>query len=125
MHELSVAHAVVSTVVEALPAGPSAPRVLEVHVRVGVLSGVVPDALSYAYDVAAEGTPLADAALHVERSPVVIHCAECDGDAELLGTTDFRCPACGTPSGDVRGGRELEVLRLVLDDAPALAGGMP
>lgn len=123
MHELSVAHAVVSTVTEALPAG--SPRVLEVHVRVGVLSGVVPEALTYAYDVAAEGTPLADAALHIERTPVVIHCPACGGDRELPGTTDFRCPTCGTPSGDVRAGRELEVVRLVLDDAPALAGGTP
>lgn len=117
MHELSVAHAVVSTVIEALPADPDAPRVLEVHVRIGMLSGVVPDALSYAYDVAAEGTPLADAALHIERTPVVIHCPGCDADVTLPGTTDFRCPSCGTPSGDVRGGRELEVVRVVLDDS--------
>lgn len=114
MHELSIAHAVVTTVVDALPE--DAPRVLEVHVRIGMLSGVVPDALTFAYDVAAEGTPLADAALHIERTPVVIHCSSCAADVTIEGTTDFRCPTCGTPSGDVRSGKELEVVRLVLDE---------
>ena len=114
MHELSVAHAVVSTVVDALP--PDTPRVLEVHVRIGALSGVVPEALAFAYDVAAEGTLLSDAALHVERTPVVVHCAPCEEDVTLEGTTDFRCPACGAPSGDVRSGKELEVVRVVLDE---------
>jgi len=118
MHELSVAHAIVSTVVEALPE--DAPRVLEVRVRIGVLSGVVPDALSYAYDVAAQGTPLADAPLRIERAPIVIHCAACDATRTLPGTTDFSCPECGAPSGDVRDGRDMEIVSLVLDDQPAV-----
>jgi hydrogenase nickel incorporation protein HypA/HybF len=75
MHELSVAHAVVSTVVEALPSPDT--RVTQVRLRIGELSGIVPQALEFAYDVAAEGTPLADAALVIVRSPVVIACPTC------------------------------------------------
>jgi len=118
MHELSVAHAIVSTVVEALPE--DSPRVLEVRVRIGVLSGVVPEALTYAYDVAAQDTPLADAGLHIERAPVVIHCSPCDADRILLGTTDFTCSTCGAPSNDVRDGKEMEILSIVLEDEPAV-----
>lgn len=118
MHELSVAHAIVSTVVEALPE--DAPRVLEVRVRIGVLSGVVPDALVYAYDVAAQGTPLADAALHIQRAPVVVHCAPCDADRTLATTTDFTCPECGTPSADVVDGKDMEILSIVLEDEPVV-----
>lgn len=118
MHELSVAHAIVSTVVEALPEG--APRVLEVRVRIGVLSGVVPDALLYAYDVAAQETALADAALHIERAPLVVHCAACDVDRTLATTTDFTCPECGAPCGDVIDGKEMEILSIVLEDEPVV-----
>lgn len=118
MHELSVAHAIVSTVVEALPH--DAPRVIEVRVRIGVLSGVVPDALSYAYDVAAQGTPLADAALHIERAPVVVHCAACDADRTLATTTDFSCPECGVPCADVVDGKDMEILSIALEDEPAV-----
>ncbi len=55
MHELSIAHAVVSTVLQALPE--SKPRVTEVSLRIGRLSGVVPQALHFAYDVATADTP--------------------------------------------------------------------
>jgi hydrogenase nickel incorporation protein HypA/HybF len=114
MHELSVAHAVVSTVVDALPA--PAPRVLQVRLRIGELSGIVPQALEFAYDVAAQGTPLADAALVIERSPIVIHCPTC-GPQQLPGTQDFRCPSCEQPCGNVIGGKELEILDVTLDEA--------
>lgn len=114
MHELSVAHAVVSTVVRSLPT--PAPRVLQVRLRIGALSGIVPEALEFAYDVAAEGTPLADAALVIERTPVRIACPRC-GEQELSGTTDFRCPQCQQPCGDVVGGKELDILDITLDDA--------
>jgi len=117
MHELSVAHAVVSTVIDALPT--PAPRVTQVRLRIGELSGIVPQALEFAYDVATEGTPLADAALVVERSPIVIRCATC-GERELPSARNFRCPTCGEPSGDVVGGKELEIVDITLEE-PELA----
>ncbi len=115
MHELSVAHAVVNTVVDALP--DPAPRVLQVRLRIGELSGIVPQALEFAYDVAAQGTALADAALVIERSPIVIDCPTC-GEQQLAGARDFSCPACGVPCGVVVGGKELEVVDVTLDDLP-------
>jgi hydrogenase nickel incorporation protein HypA/HybF len=114
MHELSVAHAVVSTVIDSLPN--PAPRVLQVRLLIGELSGIVPQALEFAYDVAADGTPLADAALVIERSPVRIACPTC-GEQQLSGTTDFSCPKCGVPCGDVVSGKELEILDITLDEA--------
>lgn len=119
MHELSVAHAVVSTVTAALPDPP--PRVLEVRLRVGALSGVVPQALEFAYEVAALGTPLADAVLVVESVPVTVHCPACDADGTLAEAYLFVCPTCGEPTGDVRTGKELEVASIVLDAEPPSA----
>jgi len=113
-NELSTAQAIVSTVVDALPS--DAPKVLEVRVRIGVLTGIVPEALVRAYDLAARETPLADSALNVERAPVVIHCPQCDADRLLAGTADLCCPVCGTRSDDVRDGKDMEILSLVLDD---------
>ena len=113
MHELSVAHAIVATVVDGLPE--PAPRVTEVRLLIGGLSGVVPQALEFAYDVAAEGTPLADAALVMERGPIVIGCASC-GEQTLESSRDFRCPVCDTPCGNVVKGKELEIVSITIDD---------
>lgn len=121
MHELSIAHAVVSTVLEALPTPET--RVLQVRLRIGELSGIVPQALEFAYDVAAQGTALADAALVIERSPVVIDCPTC-GAQTLPGTHDFRCPACAVPCGNVVGGKELEILDITLDEPSPVGAGV-
>lgn len=113
MHELSVAHAVISTVVDALPS-PDA-RVTQVRLRIGMLSGVVPQALEFAYDVAAQGTQLADAVLVIERSPIVIACPDC-GVQELQDARKFICPSCSNPCGDVISGKEMEILDITLDE---------
>jgi len=112
VHELSVAHAIVSTVVEALPN--DSVRVTSVTVTIGALSGVVPQALEFAYDVAAEGTSLSDAALVIERTPVVIDCELC-GRQELPGATDFRCPVCAQPCGTVVSGKEMQITNVTYD----------
>ncbi len=114
MHELSIAHAVVSTVTDALP-DPQA-RVTRVRLRIGRLSGVVPQALHFAYDVATAGTPLAGSTLEIQDLPVIINCPTC-GEQELPGIRDFTCGVCGQPCGDIVGGKELEVADVTFDDS--------
>lgn len=119
MHELSVAHALVETVTSAVAANDGEPgRVREVHLRVGELSGVVPDALFFCYDIATMGTALEGSALVVERVPVAGRCDMCGVDAAVNGAVRFVCPICGGPLGALSGGRELEISHVVLDDAP-------
>jgi hydrogenase nickel incorporation protein HypA/HybF len=67
MHELSIAASLIDAAnEEVLRQGVVIVRTL--HVRVGQLSGVVPDALRFAFDVAVEGTPIAGASLVIEES---------------------------------------------------------
>lgn len=118
MHELSIAHAIVTTVSDALPR-PDA-TVSRVTLRIGPLAGVVSQALVFAFDVAAVDTPLAGATLDIVETPVIIQCPTC-GAQELLGVRDFRCPHCQEPCGDVIGGKELEVAEVEFDTPDALA----
>jgi len=107
VHELSIAHSLVGLVQQHLPA--EAARVTSVEVRLGALAGVVRGALEFCYEMAVEGTPLQGSALRIQELPVVIHCPTCDADRTIEGVVSFRCPACGTLSGDVRQGRELDL----------------
>ena len=103
MHEVSVAAAIVSTVREALPG-----RTVEaVEVVVGALSGVVPQALEFAWEVVTADTPLQGALLVVDWVPTTVYCPECE--ATVTPEVGFLCPRCGGLSGDLRTGRELEV----------------
>jgi len=54
MHEL----AVTQSVVDAVRQRTGEQRVLEVRLRVGRLSGVLPDALRFCFDLVTDGTPL-------------------------------------------------------------------
>ena len=67
MHELSIALSLVETVCDELPRLGSGVAVRRVLIRVGPLSGVVPAALKFAFDVAAEGSPIAGSELDIEE----------------------------------------------------------
>jgi hydrogenase nickel incorporation protein HypA/HybF len=124
MHELSIVTSIVETVTETLAALPDSSRgarVLEVRLRVGALASVVPDSLTFCYDIATEGTPLEGSRLVVNVLPVVVHCERCGQDATLDGVQSFRCPRCGELCGDLRQGRELEIDSIEIDEVEETA----
>jgi hydrogenase nickel incorporation protein HypA/HybF len=90
-----------------------------VTLRIGALSCVHEDALRFSFDIVREGTPLADAELRIVAIPVTIWCAACGREAALASIQKFACPDCGTPSGDIRSGRELDLESIELGYADA------
>jgi hydrogenase nickel incorporation protein HypA/HybF len=114
MHELSIALSLIDVASE--EARRRAARVVALHVRVGPLSGVVNEALASAYELAREGSPLADARLVIEETPLVIHCPACGQERPAVSVYQLCCAECGTPAARVTGGRELELFALEIDE---------
>lgn len=85
-----------------------ATRIHRLVLRVGDLSGVVPEALRFALEAMSEGTPAGGAAFEIEVVPVECHCPACDR-AFRPADVVYACPGCGRVSGDVRRGHELEL----------------
>ncbi len=113
MHELSIAMSILDAVQEEVDrSGYGA--VEAIHLRIGRLSGVVPQALQSAYELAAEQTPFASARLVIEEIPIVIHCVRCGRDQAVKSDWQICCAECETPAVDVVHGRELEVSALEL-----------
>jgi hydrogenase nickel incorporation protein HypA/HybF len=108
LHELSLAHSLVEIVCEALPRVGGG-KVRAVRLTLGALAGVVADSLEFCYDIVTRDTPLEGSRLVIRTIPVAIHCPACDRTFELPGVQHFHCSACGTPSADIRRGREIEV----------------
>jgi hydrogenase nickel incorporation protein HypA/HybF len=124
VHELSIAVGLVEIASEQLNAldGGAArrPRVDAVHVRLGALSGIVEEALRFAFEVARDGTPVAGARLVVEHAAAVIACETCRAERTLDDPWSLRCPVCGAPPARLVRGREIELTALeVEDDVPA------
>lgn len=103
MHELSIAESVVAAVLERT----GRRSVTTVRLRVGRLSGVVPDALTFCFEVAADGTPLAGAVLQIEEPTGTAHCRTCASDFTLRDMI-LLCD-CGSADVEVTGGRELQL----------------
>jgi hydrogenase nickel incorporation protein HypA/HybF len=113
MHELSIALSLVDLAQE--EAAREGGRVCVLHLRVGALAGVVPDALHASYEMACAETPLEGSRLVIEEVPVVVFCPECRMSRQLDGVQSFCCPVCGTPTGEVEHGRELELVALEIE----------
>ena len=113
MHELSIMQSALDQVLEkARQAGAS--RVHAIRLRIGVLSGVVPDALQFAFEALADGTPAQGAQLLIEDVPARFWCAACA--REFAATRMFaECPDCHRPSMELRAGREMELTSLEVD----------
>ncbi|GGO87945.1 hydrogenase maturation nickel metallochaperone HypA/HybF [Wenjunlia tyrosinilytica] len=121
MHELSIALAIISQVEDAARRRGSA-AVAEVRVRIGELAGVVPDALTFSFELAREGTLLADAGLEVEIVPARARCPSCAVETLVGVPPDLWCSHCGEPLSQLLAGRELEIAEVVLEDAGTQGG---
>lgn len=96
--------------------GHAGARLEAVLVRIGPLSGVVPEALVSAYDLASSETEFAGSHLLIEHAPISIYCAICRSEQPVVSLQYMSCTVCGTPSADVRSGMELEVFGLQVVD---------
>lgn len=117
MHELSIALAIVELAATRARAGNLS--VAAVHVRIGPLSGVVPEALTFAFDLATAGTPIEGASLRIQTEPVVAWCATCAEARELDDVQHRRCSVCGEFAASIQSGDSLELVALEVADGVA------
>lgn len=109
MHELSIAQSMVELVEEAARGR----RVRRIALEIGVLSGVMSEAIAFCFDIVAEGTPAEGAVLDINEIPAVARCDTCG--------TEFECPSelaacgCGSYRLTYLRGREIKVKSIELD----------
>lgn len=111
MHELSIGSAVVGTAVRHAAGRP----VRTVHLRVGQLRQVVPDSLTFFFELVSRETVCDGARLDVEHVPAVLGCGPCDR-TWTIDVPAFRCPACGGADVRVLAGNELEVESIEVEE---------
>lgn len=77
------------------------------RLAIGRLSGVLPAAVSFCFEVCAAGTPLEGARLEVEEISARVRCRTCREEAPL----DDNIPLCrcGSADLDVLTGQELKI----------------
>ncbi len=103
MHELAITESVVAAVAERVDGA----RVTRVALAIGRLSGVVPDAVRFCFDLCAKGTPLEGSRLEIVEVEGRARCREC-GALQVVDDWLALC-GCGSADLDVSAGRELRI----------------
>ncbi len=111
MHELSITRNVVAIACE--HAGTR--RVHSVHLRVGALSGIDPEAVRFCYDLCTEGTVAAGSRLEIEQVPGRARCDECQKELPLEAPIAL-CPCERRATLTRLGGDELLVTAMEVED---------
>jgi hydrogenase nickel incorporation protein HypA/HybF len=114
VHELGIATAILDRV-RAEARQHARARVTKVGVRIGELSGVNPDALSFGLEALTKDTDLDGLALEIDFRPRVQRCRQCSREfaTEAIFTT---CPDCGSGNTVMLSGDELDISYIELED---------
>jgi hydrogenase nickel incorporation protein HypA/HybF len=116
VHELSMCEAIARTVADHAGGRP----VRSVTVRIGHLRQVVPETLTFSWEMVTRATALDGARMHVEHVPAVVVCATC-GAVTTLDAPILACGTCGTRAVTLRSGDEMLLTSIELGRAAALA----
>ena len=114
MHEMSIAQSVIGTVLKEREAR-GLGTVTCVRLRIGRMSGVLPDALHFAWELATADTELSGAALEVAMTEACFRCAECSNEIPFDDAPE-QCPRCGSTSMRLDGGTDLVIDSLDVEE---------
>jgi hydrogenase nickel incorporation protein HypA/HybF len=111
---MSIAQSLVEIIQEEM-ARHNAGTLRAVRLQVGEMSAIVPDSLSFCFEVITAGTNMEGARLIMEIIPVEGKCRAC-GETFTVKDFTFICPACGGTGVDAASGQELSIVELEVDE---------
>ena len=114
MHEMSIAESLLNmAIAEAQKQG--CDTLLRVCVEYGVLSGIMPEALSFCFETLVQNGPHEQAQLELKAIPARLRCPLCNAEFEC-GSRDALyqpCPECGEAYGyNLSEGHELVLAQI-------------
>jgi hydrogenase nickel incorporation protein HypA/HybF len=115
VHELSLV-AGLFDILEEKAREQKAIRITAVKLRVGRLSGVVPDLLQSAFETFKKGTLAEEARLEIEAVPYSFRCGAC-GAESFRDEPPYTCAVCGSADLELLGGMELVVEKIEVEIA--------
>ncbi|WP_305046802.1 hydrogenase maturation nickel metallochaperone HypA [Geoalkalibacter sp.] len=113
MHELGITRSIVE-IAERHAREQGAVRVISLTVQIGALSGVIAEAVEFAFEVCAQDSLLEGARLIIDAVPGRGRCRACGAESAMDRFT-YACPHCDALALDCIQGEELRILELEVD----------
>ncbi|MDK9700260.1 MAG: hydrogenase maturation nickel metallochaperone HypA [bacterium] len=115
MHEAALAQYVIEQLDKKVQSGTLPDAIIKVYLKVGKLTAVVPDNLSFMFSVLREDTTLRNAELLIEEVPITGCCKSCQQEFSI-DEMYFFCPSCTSPEVEILTGRELFIDGVEVND---------
>ena len=113
MHEMSIAQSLIDIIKEEMTRH-DASVLRSIRLHIGQLSAIVPQSLSFCFEVITSGTELEGAKLIMEVIPLRAMCRECKQAFEIKDYA-FECPHCGSPDIKTISGQEMSIVDMEVD----------
>jgi hydrogenase nickel incorporation protein HypA/HybF len=113
MHELSIV-ANLFEILEEKAEETKAKKIVMVKLKVGTLSGVVPEFLETAFDIYKKDTLASEAKLEIEEVPLRVQCQKCHEEM-IKNDYVFICEKCGSRELKTISGTELFLEKLEME----------
>ncbi len=113
MHELALTEGILS-IVSSEQKKNGFSHVLEIHLRIGEYSGVIPSCIEEFFPLVAKNTAAENARLVLETVPAAFECTGC-GFKGPLAKHSACCPNCGGTGIRMTSGREFFVQNLIVE----------
>ena len=110
MHELAIARNLIE-IVEEEANRHGLTKVFVIRLQIGVLAGVVPESLTFCFEMASRDSIAAGAAVEIETVPLVARCSKCNVEFRV-DENIFLCPECGDPAIKLISGRDLSIVNI-------------
>jgi hydrogenase nickel incorporation protein HypA/HybF len=113
MHEMSIAQSLTDILQEEMVKN-HASGLKSVKLNIGKLSAIVPEALSFCFEIIVSGTNMEGAVLDMEMIPLKGICLDCDQGFEIEDYV-FSCPYCESPNIRTISGQDLSIVEMEVE----------
>lgn len=113
MHEMSIAQSLISVIREEMLKH-HAKTLRSVRLKVGQLTAIVPESLSFCFEVITTGTELEGARLIMDVIPLKGSCDDCKSEFEIKDYA-FVCPSCNSTKIKTIAGQDLSIAEIEVD----------
>ncbi len=115
MHEMGIAMEIMNIAYDSIPKDIENPRIQIINLKIGKLAAVVPESLSFCFNIITKDSPFAEAKLNIEEIPVKARCKDCNVEWIIEGPV-FVCEKCNSGSIEILSGRELDIESIEIEE---------
>lgn len=115
MHEMAIVESIME-IIEHQAAMHNAKKIVKVSLEFGALTGVMPEAINFGFEVLSKGGIAEGAVVDINILPIKFYCLECAKEVTVEEYQPY-CPVCSSASVKIIQGKdEMRIVSLEIED---------